>query len=250
MGHYLIEFRLGGYAKKYSQKLIFELVRKFRIRGMKDKVSHISLFGPFNTNNERQVVSIVQNVCKSYKWVAFKFSGFNYFNNPTNKVIYLDIKPSDDLRNLRYELANKLLSVTKTDSSQDRKSANDFYFHSTIAFKDIDNKFNQIWNYLKHKQEPNINQYLLRVTIIKKGRILYEYDLLQGRLLNRNQSLNRRVFQETVRILREGKKDFHKHMQISKHNITEIQTQSDTIDDTHKKKSILDKILLFFRGKI
>ena len=78
----------------------------------------------------------------------------------------------------------------------------DFKFHATIAFKNIEHKFPDIWSYLKEKEEPNIKQQLLRVTIIKNNKILYEYDLKQKKLLNRRQSLSRNIWRKTVSILK------------------------------------------------
>lgn len=204
MKQYLIEFRFHGYAKKYAKRLSFDVSKKFRVRGVTRKrvVPHITMFGSFTTRNERRVISEVANVAKKYTLVPFTVKGFNYFDNPTNKVIYLDIEPSEELKHLRYELSNRLRKITNTKSSQDAKNRDDFYFHATIAFKDIDRKFDKIWRYLKKKEEPNINQHLVRITILKGRRILREYDLLQKRLLTRKQSLNRYIYQKTVNKLK------------------------------------------------
>lgn len=204
MKHYLIEFRFHGYAKKYAKRIIYDVGKKFRVKGVTRKkvVPHITMFGPFTTRYEKKMVSAVANIAKNYTLVPFTVKGFNFFDNATNKVIYLDIEPYEDLKQLRFELADQLRKITNTKSSQDRKSKDNFYFHATIAFKDIDRKFNKIWRYLKKKEEPNINQHLLRITILKGRRILYEYDLLQKRLLNRRQSLNKHVYQRTIDMLK------------------------------------------------
>jgi hypothetical protein len=165
-------------------------------------VPHISLYGPFLTRQQRQVVADVAKVCSRYRLVPFTFRGFNYFGNSINKVIYLDIVPSEALVNLRFELAKALLPITYSKSAEDKKTKLDFKFHSTIAFKDIDNKFEDIWRYINKKERPNIKQHLLRVTIIKSSKILYEYDLIQQRLLNRRQALDKRIFMETIRKLK------------------------------------------------
>ena len=203
MAHYLIEFRLRGFAKRYSQELIKEIGRKFRVRGMKDRVSHISLYGPFTTNNERKMVSEIFNLCRRQDRIYFSLKGFNYFNNPKNKVIYLDVAPSEPLKLFRYELASKLRPITKSTSNEDKKNKDSFEFHSTIAFKDIDNKFNGIWNYLSKKNVPNIRQTLLRLTILRNGKILDEYDFLQKRLFNRRQALNKQLWFRTISILKQ-----------------------------------------------
>lgn len=210
MPHYLIEFRFHGYAKKYLKRRIFEVARRFRVRGVTRKrpVPHITLVGPFETRNIKRVIRDVESVAKNYDLVNFKLKGFGYFNNPNGKVIYADIEPSKELEELRWELAKRLMKyVELKEWDKDKK----FSFHATIAFKDIDRKFPKIWRYLKSKEEPNINQHLLRITILRNDKILYEYDLMLKRLLNRRQALSKRIWKKTISTLkmklsREGKR--------------------------------------------
>lgn len=206
MAVYHIEFRIRGYAKRYARTLIYDVSRRFKVKGVTHKhvVPHISLYGPFLTRRQRDVVAEVARVCSKYENVPFTFNGFNYFDNSTNKVIYLDITPSETLVNLRYDLSKALLPITYSKSQEDKKTRPGFKFHSTIAFKDIDSKFKDIWSYINKKKRPNIKQYLLRVTIIKNGKILYEYDLIQKRLLDRKQALDKRIFIETIKRLKSG----------------------------------------------
>ena len=198
MGHYLIEFRFQGYAKKYARTIIYDVARKFNVKGVTRKraVPHITLYGPFTTRNERQVVSTVANIGRKYDLVPFKVEGFNHFNNWANKVIFLDIEPSNKLEHLRWELSQALRPITNSVSSFDKDK--EFQFHSTIAFKDIDSKFAKIKEYMQSKEKPNINQHLLRITILKNGKILYEYDLIQKRLLNRYEARNKFHWQKTI----------------------------------------------------
>ncbi len=202
--HYLIEFRFHGYAKKYAKRVIFDVSKKFGVKGVTKKrvVPHITMYGPFTTSNYKNITTRVERVAKNYDLVSFRVKGFNYFDNERNKVIYLDIEPSEELKNLRYDLAQELRKISRTKSLEDKKGKDDFYFHATVAFKDIDRKFDRVWNYIKRKEEPNIHQHLVRITILKGRRILYEYDLMQKKMLNRNQALNRQIYQKTIRILK------------------------------------------------
>jgi len=201
--HYLIEFRFHGYAKKYLKKLIFEVSKRFRVRGVTRKhvVPHISLFGPFLTRYEKKMVSEVVDAVKNYHLVPFKLKGFGHFDK---KVVYAEIEPSEQLKKLRRDIAQRLLPISKHKKDKIRKidTAHEFEFHGTVAFKDIKHKFNRIWDYLKEREEPNIDQHLLRVTIIKNQRILYEYDLMQKKLLNRRQALNKNLWKRTILILK------------------------------------------------
>ena len=83
-----------------------------------------------------------------------------------------------------------------------------------FAFRDIDRKFPKIWEYIKSKEEPNINQYLLRITILKNGKILCEYDLMQKRLLSRKEALDRIIWNRTITILKDAVKEFEEEIEI------------------------------------
>ena len=201
MPQYLIEFRFHGYARKYLKRSIFDVARRFCVKGVTKKrpVPHITLVGPFETREIKRVIADVKNVAKKYNLVNFKVIGFGYFNNPGGKVVYADIEPSKELEELRWELSKRLMKYVRLEEGDRRER---FSFHATIAFKDIDRKFSEIWRYLKHKENPNINQYLLRITIIKGGRIVCEYDLMLKRLLDRRDALSKRVWKRTIFMFR------------------------------------------------
>lgn len=209
---YLIEFRFHGYAKWYAKNLIYDVARKFNVKGVTQKraVPHISLFGPFQTNDERRLVSQIISVGKRYDLVPFRIKGFDFFNNQT-KVIYLDIEPSEELECLRRDIRD---SLSKFSNGKSFDNKHDFNFHATVAFKDIDYKFDRIWNYIQQKQEPYIHQHLLRITIIKNSRILYEYDLMQKRLLNRQLALSKSCWDKTIELLRQKTSDFNQDIDV------------------------------------
>ena len=201
MPHYLIEFRFHGDAKKYLKRRIFEVARRFYVRGVTRKrpVPHISLAGPFETRDIKRVIRDVESVAKNYNLVNFKLKGFGYFNNPNGKVIYADIEPSKELEELRWELAKRLMKYAEL---KEWDKNNTFSFHATIAFKDIDRKFPKIWRYLKSKKEPNIHQHLLRITILRNDKILREYDLMLKKMLNRRQALSKKIWKKTISALK------------------------------------------------
>jgi len=202
MAGFLVELRMYGYAKEYAKHRVYSVAKKFRVKGVTRKkvVPHVSLYGPGRTNDIAQVISAIKKVGQRYTLVPFKVKGFGYFDTRP-KVIYLDIIPSPELKELRWELSRELRKVS-TGQSWDRGRHHSF--HATIAFHDIDRKFNQIWSYLKSEEQPNIDQHLLRITVIGNGRrIVCEYDLLLKRVLNRRQALSKSWWRRTWKRLRE-----------------------------------------------
>jgi 2'-5' RNA ligase len=202
MAGFLVEFRLHGYAKDYAKELIYSVAKKHRVKGVTRKrvVPHIALYGNGKTDDIRKVISAVERVGQKYTLVPFKIKGFGFFDKAP-KVIYLDISPSKELEELRWELSQELRKVS---SWQPWDTHRKFEFHGTIAFQDIDNKFNRIWPDIKSREEPDIKQYLLRITVIgAHSRIVCEYDLVLKKLLNREQALSRYWWRKTINRLRE-----------------------------------------------
>ena len=95
-------------------------------------------------------------------------------------------------------------ALRKVPTGKSKDSQGNFAFHTTIAFRDIDTKFKQIWSYLKSTEEPNINQYLLRIIVLgARGRIVCEYDLVLKRLLSRKEALSKYWWRKTINRLGE-----------------------------------------------
>lgn len=164
MANFYVEFRMHGYAKEYAKEIVYSVAKKYKLKGVTRKrvVPHIGLYGPGKTDDIRKVISAVERVGRKYTLVPFKIKGFGYFNK-TPKVIYFDISPSQELEDLRRELFQELRKVSTGQTWDSRRSHS---FHATVAFRDIDAKFDKIWTYLKSKEEPDISQYLLRITVL------------------------------------------------------------------------------------
>ncbi len=180
------------------KKMIYTVSKKFRVRGATKNrvVPHITMYGPFKTNKQREMVKRVKKVCSKYDIVGFKIDGFGKFRKD---VVFVKIKPSKHLEELRKELMKELASITVTSDFDFQE----YKFHSTLAFRDIGRKFDSVWKFINKQKPPKKKQVLLRLTILKGKKILYEYDFMQKRLLNRSQSLNKGFRKKTMRIFKE-----------------------------------------------
>jgi len=242
---FLIEFRLQGYAKQYAKWVrarVRQEARRLRMRRPKQSrfVPHITLFGGAKTNNLRHVIDDVERTGRRYTLVPFKLGvKRGDFQNEDANWLYLNVEPSPSLEQLRYELAQSLVrledmigntckpydhrpkykfhcSVIKCDPRDKDKFEKLFDYAETRcsleAFKQenasfFGRLFRAIKKYFAGAEEvdPGINQHLLRVTVLGRGkRIQAEYDLVLKRLLNRRQSLDglwRRITIAKLRVL-------------------------------------------------
>ena len=191
---YLIEFRFSGNAKKAIRELKHGITKNFGVTKRKI-VPHITLVGPFYTDDPKRLIKEIKDVCKQYELVKFKLDGFDNFEN---RVIYVKINPSDELKKLRIEIAQRLEPFCDlSEFDYDEK----FTFHATLVLKDIQRKFDRIWKYLQTWKITEMEQYVIRITILKNKRILAEYDLLQRKTYDRDKSLDRKTHHKTLKKL-------------------------------------------------
>jgi len=201
MTSYLIEFRFQSKRiQTYLKSMIYGINRQFGV-GKRKHVPHITLVGPITTNNERRLIADFARVCSQTELMKFKGNGFGTFDN--NGVVYVNIGASERLNEFRINLVDVLRVYCNLQSQDKKKEIDKFGYHSTLAMKLNQNEFNSIKNHIKNKPAPNFTQIVMRVTLLKNGRILREYDFLQRKLLNRRQALNKHITRRSKTLLKE-----------------------------------------------
>jgi 2'-5' RNA ligase len=195
--HYLIEFRFFGKAKADMKSLIWEINRRFHIRPRYRPVPHVSLVGPFIAKNEGRLINDFRRICEKQNLMRFQVVGFNTFEE--NRVVYIEVQPDNEMDDFRWQLSQTLQPYCNLKPYDfDR----DFKFHGTIAMKLSPMKFNQVKNYINNKTKPRYKNVLLRVTLIKNRRILYEYDFLLKKMLNRWEAKDGTILSRTFNELK------------------------------------------------
>ncbi|KUK99016.1 MAG: hypothetical protein XE10_1920 [Methanoculleus marisnigri] len=196
--NYLIEYRFQGSSKHDIRRMILRLTNKFHLHYAQPKrpVPHITLVGGFTTNDEKQLVKDFASHCAATPLCRFTVDGFGYFHDP--RVVFIDINPSDKLKQFRWNLAQRLKRYCNLKSYDYQE---EFAFHATLALRLGASDFIKVKRYIDSQSKPKYKHYMLRATLLRNGKILYEYDFLQRRLLNRNEALDKRLLSRTFQLL-------------------------------------------------
>jgi 2'-5' RNA ligase len=197
--HYLIEYRFQGSSKYEIRGMINHLKKKFHLPSSGKAVPHISLVGGLTTSNEGRLIKDFVSICSKTPLCKYTVDGFGYFENETG-VIYINIKPNENLKTFRWTLAQCLTDYCKLKAFDYKQ---DFKFHATLAMNLNERDFSRLKKYIDTQPEPKYKQVLIRATILMNSRILCEYDFLQRRLLNRNEALSRSQLTKTLHLLEE-----------------------------------------------
>ena len=213
MAEYRIEVKLTGYAREYTRRLLYATARRYNIRSFSKNqtLPSMVLYGPFKTDDPQAVAACLAEVAGKYDLVPYRLKGFNHFEvekkwllfNQGMKGIYLDIEPSDTLRRLQEEIAEKLRPLTEPSDYFSGIGS----FGAEVDFKDIEGRFGEVLAYLKDHEEKNVSQRLVKITLTKNWKTLCEYDFLQKKLVGKGHLAGSKYLRKTMHILRQTEEE-------------------------------------------
>jgi 2'-5' RNA ligase len=199
MTRYLIDIRLMGSLKHQIRTLSYHLQQKFSL-GNKLVIPHITLAGPFSTNDEKKLIEDFIRVCSDKKEIPkYELGGFGFFDG--SRVVFVTITPDETLKQFRYQLS-QAISPYCTLRKYDLDSAEDFRFHATLAMKLDWLTFRRIKWYFRGQERVIYRHHPIRATLLRNSKILCEYDFIQNRMLTRAQALSRATMKRDFEILR------------------------------------------------
>lgn len=163
---YVIVYLIKGKAAKFQQDLAYEIAKKFKHDGtIKSKIpAHLTLKSRFETNNIEEVEEVIKDFTAEENPSLLVLDGFDYFTNP--RVIFINAEESKKMRDSYNRLIEKINRISWLSMSE--FDLRGMKFHSTIAHKNLpEEKFNDIWQYLKNKPKPYFKLDFDNVTILK-----------------------------------------------------------------------------------
>ena len=182
---YLLDIRLMGSVNRQIRRLSDQLAEKFNSRS-KLVVPHITLAGPFSTNDEERLVSDFTRICADQPAVpGYAIGGYGFF--PDSRAVFVNIIPDEQLREFRFRLSRTLAPYC-TLRKYDMDSEEAFRFHATLAMKLDWLTFQRVKWYFRNQESVVFHHHPLRATLLRNFRILCEYDFIQGRMLSRAQA--------------------------------------------------------------
>jgi len=199
MTRYLIDIRQMGPVKHQIRTLSNHLEKKFDL-GDKQVIPHITLAGPFSTDDEEKLIKDFTRICSSQtKIPEYEVGGYGFFRD--SRVVFVTITPDETLKQFRYQLAQALFPYCSL-RTYDLTSPDEFSFHSTLAMKLDWLTFQRIKWYFRKQETIRHRRHPIRATLLRNSRILCEYDFIQNRMLTRSQALSRATLMRDLDILK------------------------------------------------
>jgi len=200
-GQYFIEIRTGGEVKQRLREIMYDVAEEFGVRGAVDPrpVPHVTLFGPYDTDQGRTVKQRLIESFEDFDAVPYRIDGFDVFQD--SKVVYFDVVPSEELRSLRRAISRELRPICYDYPDYD---ANYFHeFHITLAFKDVGGKLEEILEYARIQYDPQFDCYATRITSLRGRSMMWEYDLPRNKYLSSDEATTAHAWEQTEKALQQ-----------------------------------------------
>lgn len=182
---YFIEIWLRDSAKDF--------IRSLSDKDAEEKHPHITLVRPFFTDNLREVQKKLVNYCEVFDPIPFYLEGFGTFKNEET-VHYIHVK-SKKLLGFNNGLEKVISPFVNFDTNLN--PGGEKILHAKIYSK---KEFESI---------PKMNQYMLWVTLLKNNNIIFSYDFVNKRILSRDESLNKELWNETRKKFNENQDNYY-----------------------------------------
>jgi 2'-5' RNA ligase len=162
--NYRIVYLLKGDAKKYAEKLIEDVSKKFNVNFVYSgkQPAHITLKYRFETDNVKEIKKIISEICNSTKSSTFEIGKIGNFQK---HALFLKVKPSKEMVKFDKILIRSLKQIGIRPNDFDKTLYNSF--HVGIAHHDISHKFAEIMAYLK-KFDKKFKVRFDKIYLIKK----------------------------------------------------------------------------------
>lgn len=198
---YLVEIR--PMLEKYKIREWVREIRTVNYVGRWHKVPHITLvynFRPKKGVKDWELAEKIQNVVSKYGIVKFYYDGLEIKRGRKGYVLAFKIEPSSELKMLRKELYESLAPLIEEHpgvKSFNEVDKDKFWFHATALFHIREEKYGLFEKMIN--QERKYLAHALRITLLKSGRIRYEYDTATKKLLTRKEALSREAYAKMVK---------------------------------------------------
>lgn len=162
--NYRIVYLLKGESKRYVERLIREVAKKFNVNFAYSgkQPAHITLKYRFETNKVKEVENVVSEICKETKLSSFEIGGLGNFKK---HALILKVKHSKEMVKFDKKLIKSLKKLKISIDDFDKVLYKNF--HIGIAHHDITEKFELIRDYLK-KYDKKFKAKFDKVYLIRK----------------------------------------------------------------------------------
>jgi len=201
---YRNQIRLGEPLRTEVQKIKEDVAETFGVQAAlrEHSTPSISLLGPYNSRRPEKLKETTRETLAAFDVVPFRVTGFGHFDE---RVVYATVVPSPKLFALREQLATDLRPVAYNleDDSEGFEQ-----FHITIAYKDIERQFDDIWSFVTENYELQREAYATRVTTLERRRMVWEWDLPRGVELRQREATTDASWRRTRAALGEQTMEF------------------------------------------
>lgn len=159
---YFIAHLPSGPIEKFHYDLVHDVALHF---GLKVRAgyfpTHITIKAPFETEDTTVLKAELKKFTKSHHASTFSIHNFGHFGD---NVIFLDVTLPEETSLTVTALQDTLKQLPELSWGEHEPLR---HLHITVAKKDIAEKFDDIWNYLREKRAPQFDLLFDNIALLR-----------------------------------------------------------------------------------
>lgn len=152
MDRYVLVCNIEGEAYDFHKKITSEIFNKFNKKPQK-LPSHFTIKAPFETDKIQDMITILESYSAERVKTPIHLKGFGKFRRD---VVYMNVEVSEEAKKVHDKLIEEISKIPWIEFKQNE--GKDKVFHCTLVSRRIQDKFNEIWDYV-NKYESNFETY-------------------------------------------------------------------------------------------
>lgn len=164
------------------------------------RVPHLTLVYNFRPKVDAlELMNKIRRIASRFSKLPFEYDGWELKETPRGYALAFGIQASPELRTFRREMYEAVRDAIESEPRVRRfneSSLEDYWFHAAVAFQMGPEETKRVESVLGRLRPLRFASDVWRVTLLRAGKIVLEYDSFLDQVLTRREALSRK-FKET-----------------------------------------------------
>lgn len=154
--------------RQYQRELRQKIEMKFGLPGIANPSipGHITLKYRFPVGDLDELEAAIQEFSTSERKASWALQSFSYFKNEDDYVIFIDVKPSEEARQLHARFLDRLRKISWVQWGPFDHA--NLHYHVTLAGRGVTSvNFEEVWSFMRQQENPDFEVFLDNLSLIR-----------------------------------------------------------------------------------
>ncbi len=154
--------------KIYHRELRQKITTEFNLDSIANPAvpAHITMKYPFQVEDLNELEKTIQGFCVSQSKTKWHLQGFNYFQNTETPVIFMEVIPSEEARQVHAHFLSRLRELSWVQWGPFDHA--DLHYHVTLGAQGLTfENFQSVWSFVNRQEKPHFEAFFDNLSLVQ-----------------------------------------------------------------------------------